>query len=236
MNRKSYLRRLLVIYVAFFGILITSFAVEVIPSFTQGLKEGTELGTELSEVYDAPEPRSIYMLWNIPIRRAESITICAQNPDREVTGLLSNLTLQVEEPAASYRSAMQLAFAAIGNSPWIYALMILSALTYPVVVVLMFLIIRSVRRSLREDKPLEHCNALLLRAIALLTILGEVFDSVGMWMMTHRAAEVLSTTAYEVDTTFRLNFGMLVLGLLLLFAAEMFKIGHDLSEEQRLTI
>ena len=75
MNRTSYLRRLLAIYIALFAVLIVSFVAEVIPGMTQGVKEGTELGSELAEVYDSPDPRSIYMLWNIPIRQSESLAI-----------------------------------------------------------------------------------------------------------------------------------------------------------------
>lgn len=235
MNRKSYLRRLMGIYIAFFGILIVSFAVEVIPSFSQGMKEGTEMGNEMAEIYDNPDPRSIYMLWNIPIRSSEPITINDEAHARTITGMLSNLTLQVIEPSQE-RTPMQLAFAAMGNSPWIYALLILSALTYPVIVILMFLIIRSFRRSMSEDLSIARSNSILLRTIALLVILGELFDSIGSWMMARRAGEVLAETTYVVDTAFRINFGMLIVGVLLLFAAEAFKIGRDLSEEQRLTI
>lgn len=235
MNKKSYLQRLLAIYIAFFAVLIIGFALDIAPNFTRGLEAGTEMGHELADSYDAPDPRSIYMLWNIPIYRSEPITICDGEASREVIGHLSNLTLEVKEPAGD-RPVMQLAFAAIGNSPWIYALMILSALTYPAIIVLMFCIIRSVRISIREDKPLGNADAILLRTIALLTILSELFNSIGSWMMTHRAAEVLTNTAYAVDTAFHLNYGTLIMGILLLFAAEVFKIGRDLSEEQRLTI
>lgn len=235
MNKKSYLRRLLAIYIAFFAVLIIGFILDVAPNFSRGLKAGTEMGSEMAEIYEKPDPRSIYMLWNIPIYRSEPITICDGNATREVVGHLSNLTLEVKEPAGN-RPVMQLAFAAIGNSPWIYALMILSALAYPAIIVLMFCIIRSVRCSIREEKPLGNANAILLRTIALLTILSEVFNSIGTWMMTCRAAEVLADTAYVVDTAYRLNYGTLIMGILLLFAAEVFKIGRDIGEEQRLTI
>ena len=57
-----------------------------------------------------------------------------------------------------------------------------------------------------------------------------------MWLMSRRAAEVLTDTAYTVDTAFRFDYSVLVMGILLLFAAEVFKIGRDISEEQRLTI
>lgn len=235
MNKKHYLQRLLLIYIAFFVILLTGFLLNIVPNVSRGFKAGNVIGNEMVDSYNEPDPRSIYMLWNIPIYRSEPITICDGEASREVIGHLSNLTLEVKEPAGD-RAMMHLAFAAIGNSPWIYALMILSALTYPAIIVLMFCIIRSVRCSIREEKPLGNSNAIMLRTIALLTIVGELFNSIGAWMMTLRAAEVLTNTAYAVDTAFHLNYSTLIMGILLLFAAEVFKISRDIGEEQRLTI
>ena len=140
------------------------------------------------------------------------------------------------EPVAADQGVNQIAFAAIGNSPLTYILMIGSALCFPIIVVLMFLIIRSVRRSIREEEPLAKRNALLLRAIALLTILSELLGKLGLWQMAKRAAVLLAESDYTVNTTFHLNYGILLMGLLLLFSAEIFVIGRDLGEEQKLTI
>lgn len=236
MNKKNYLRRLMAIYIAFFAVLLISFVLDVVPNFQRGIDEGIEMGTELSEVIDEPKPRSIYMLWNIPIRRSEPIEIASNDPERTIKGYISTLSCEVSEPLNEKRDVMQIAFAAIGNSPWIYALMILSALIFPVIIVLMFLIIRSVRNSIREERPLGAANAVLLRSIALLTIASELFGEVGMWLMSRRAAEVLAGTGYTVDAAFHFDYSVLVMGILLLFAAEVFKIGRDMSEEQRLTI
>lgn len=224
------------IYIAFFAVLVLSFILNIVPNFQRGIDEGIEIGTELSEGLDTPTPHSIYMLWNIPIRRSEPIEVATSVPDRTIKAQISTLSCEVSEPLDPEREVMEIAFAAIGNSPWIYALTILSALFFPVVIVLMFLIIRSVRNSIREERPLEASNAVLLRSIALLTIASELCGEVGMWLMNRRAAEVLADTAYTVDTAFRFDYSVLVMGILLLFAAEVFKIGRDISEEQRLTI
>lgn len=234
-NKKIYLQRLLVIYVAFFAVLLAGFAWDIVPNLTHGVEEGARMGHEIAAGYEQAQPQAQYMLWNIPIRNAQSEVIDTDEEQRTILGEISTLSLAVKEPADE-RSTMHMAFAAIGNSVLIYALMIGSALCFPIIIVLMYFIIRSVRRSIREELPLGRNNVWLLRAIALLTILTELMSQGGIWLMNNKAAEVLAGSGYEVNTTLQLNFGTLIMGLLLLFAAEVFEIGRELGEEQRLTI
>ena len=117
-----------------------------------------------------------------------------------------------------------------------YALLMLSGLSFIAIVVLMFLIIHSLRRSIREERTLEQRNVWLLRTIGALTILAELFQDIVNWRMAHRAAELLSGSDYAVDTMFHVSYTNIIMGILILFAAEVFAIGRNLSEEQRLTI
>jgi len=50
------------------------------------------------------------------------------------------------------------------------------------------------------------------------------------------AVELLAGTQYEVLNRFPLNYWNLIIGMLFLFMAEVFAIGTQLSEEQKLTI
>ena len=49
------------------------------------------------------------------------------------------------------------------------------------------------------------------------------------------AAELLAGNGYAVDTGFHVSYSMVIMGILILFAAEVFAIGQNLSEEQKLT-
>ena len=235
-RKKNYLQRLLAIYIAFFVVLIFGFIFQVAPNFTRGVANGMEIGEEMNEAYAERTPRAIYYLWNIPIVQSKPIAIENNDTQVAIEGHLSTLTLEVNEPLTQTRSVSEIAFSAIGNSPWIYAMMIGSALCFPILVVLMFFIIRSVRSAIREEQPLAKNNAWLLRAIALLTILSELLGQTASWMMNTRAAHLLEGSGYCVDTTFQFNYGILLMGVLLLFSAEIFVIGRDLGEEQKLTI
>ena len=235
-HKKAYLRRLLLIMIAFFAVLIGGFLLDIVPNFTQGLSEGARVGHQIVDAYEQEEPRSQYLLWNVPIRCSAPIAIETSDAKRQVVGQLSTLSLSVQEPVQPGESMTRIAFAAIGNSPLIYALMIGSAFCFPVIILLMYFIIRSVRCAIREERPLAKNNVWLLRAIALLTILSELLNQTGLWLINTKAAEVLTGTAYTVDMTFHLNYSTLIMGILLLFAAEVFIIGRDLGEEQKLTI
>lgn len=235
-RKSSYLRRLLMIYIGFFALLACSFLFDFLPSLSQGLSNGIELGNEINEAYQDEEPKQFYMLLNIPLSGSEGVELTPVTANTQITAYPTTIALEVTEPVAADQGVNQIAFAAIGNSPLTYILMIGSALCFPIIVVLMFLIIRSVRRSIREEEPLAKRNALLLRAIALLTILSELLGKLGLWQMAKRAAVLLAESDYTVNTTFHLNYGILLMGLLLLFSAEIFVIGRDLGEEQKLTI
>ena len=54
--------------------------------------------------------------------------------------------------------------------------------------------------------------------------------------MNSRAAELLAGSEYTVDTAFHLSYSTIIIGILIIFAAEVFAIGRNLSEEQKLTI
>ena len=129
-----------------------------------------------------------------------------------------------------------MAFRSIGGTPWLYALTMLNALVYPAIIVLMCIIIRSLRRSIRNECTLDRRNTRYLRAIGVLTILSELCGDLSAWWMNRRAAEVLAGTGLEVDTGFAVSYGTIIMGILVLFAAEVFAIGQQLSEEQKLTI
>ena len=124
----------------------------------------------------------------------------------------------------------------IGGSAWLYALVMLCPLLYLAIIVLMFVIIHSLRRSIREERTLDKRNVWYLRAIGMLTIVTELISDTVDWVMNSRAAELLAGSGYTVDAGFHVSYAMIIMGILILFAAEVFAIGQNLSEEQKLTI
>ena len=229
-NKKSLLQRLLVIYITFFIVLVASIAHGILPNFSRGAAEGAELGNDIAEKWKSGVPRMIYMLGDIRVTgQPETAVEIAAAPGVEIKANVRKLALVVEQNAPG-TSPLGLAFRSIGGSAWLYALVLLCPLLYLAIIVLMFVIIHSLRRSIREERTLDKRNVWYLRAIGMLTIVT------GDWVMNSRAAELLAGSGYTVDAGFHVSYAMIIMGILILFAAEVFAIGQNLSEEQKLTI
>lgn len=234
-NKKTYLRRLLVIYVAFFALVLGWLALEVAPDFSQGIREGAQLANELDTEWAQNTPKAIFEFWNIPVKATTQTIIETADSTRFVAGHPASMMLKVSEPLGN-RTTWWAAFATTSGSPWIYLLVLLSLATYIAIIFLMWLIIRSVRHSIREELPLAINNVWRLRAIALLVITTDLISRTANWLAARNAAEMLAGSNYQVDTSFTIGFETFIVGLLVLFAAEVLAIGRDLGEEQRLTI
>ena len=236
-NKKSLLQRLLVIYITFFIVLAVSIAHSLLPNFTKGFDAGTALGKDIAESWASGTPRSIYLLGDIPLRDKTAFETdgLPSGEKLAVRATVKSLDLTVEQEAPD-ASALGLAFGSIGGSPWIYVLILLNSLFYAAIVVLMFMIIHSLRKSIRNERTLDKRNVWYLRAIGMLTIFSELCRDVAAWWMTGRAAELLDGSGLTVDAGFTVSYSNIIMGILILFAAEVFAIGENLSEEQKLTI
>ncbi len=236
-NKKTFLRRLLVIYITFFLVLATGLALEILPGFSQGYNEGGEIGTDIAANWLSGNPRMIYMLENIPIAESPdaAATATTAHPDTKIALQIRRIGMTVEQEAPG-ASMLTLAFRSLGGSGWIYASIMLCMGAYLTIVVLMVLIIRSLRGSIREERPLDKRNVWYLRAIGGLAIATELLDDLVGRAMNLRAAELLAGSGYTVDTTFHVSYSTIIMGILILFAAEVFAIGQNLSEEQKRTI
>lgn len=235
-NKKSLLQRLLVIYITFFIVLVASIAHGILPNFSRGAAEGAELGNDIAEKWKSGVPRMIYMLGDIRVTgQPETAVEIAAAPGVEIKANVRKLALVVEQNAPG-TSPLGLAFRSIGGSAWLYALVMLCPLLYLAIIVLMFVIIHSLRRSIRDELPLNSRNIGRTRLIGALIIFAEVCRAVSLWLMNGKAAELLVGTDIIIDTSFPISYWNILIGVLVLFTAEVFAIGYRLSEEQKLTI
>ena len=234
-NKKSLLKRLLVIYVTFFIVLVAGFAHNIIPNLSRGAAEGLEMGNDITRKWNTGDPRMIFLLDNVRILAQPQDTLSFETPQASVQARIRNLELLVEKNAPG-KSPVALAFRAIGGSVWIYLLVMLVPLLMLAIIILMFVIIHSLRRSIREEHPLDPRNVRYLRTIGLLTIASELLEDLLTWIMNSRAADLLTGSGYLVDTRFQVSYTPIIMGILILFAAEVFAVGQNLSEEQKLTI
>lgn len=234
-NKKSLLQRLMVIYITFFIVIAACIAHNLLPNFSKGYSEGVRMGNDMLRNIESGMPRLVYMLADIPVTEGGESEIDDSDPTRSIRIRPSRLSLTVGEDAPEI-SLYQMAFRSLGGRAWMYGCTMLSMFAFLAIIVLMLLIIRSLRRSIREERTLDRRNVTMLRIIGCLTVLTELLHELVNWSMARRAAELLAGSGYTIDTAFRISYSTFIMGILILFAAEVFAIGQNLSEEQRLTI
>ncbi len=238
-DKRMLLQRMLLIYVTFFVVLVAGIAHSLMSGvFSREYNEGALMGEEIMRSWMAGSPREIYLLDNVPLTGKTPLRIEGLDTLSEVrvTADVRRIRITVDRPTETATSPMRIALGSLGGNPWLYVLTMLVAVSAIAIVVLMFLTIHSIRRSIREERTLKRSNVWYLRAIGILTIFAELGNDFAAWRMKLRAAELLRDTQLTVDTSFTPSYGTIVMGLLILFTAEVFAIGHKLSEEQRLTI
>lgn len=236
-NKKTLLIRLLGIYITLFIVLAASIVHNLMGDFSRGMDEGYHIGENIAKSWMEGKPRKIFMLSNIPIENDHE----ALNPkvfqcdSRRLHTQIASVNLLVDEQVDN-KSQIASIFSAIGGNIWFFLLAMGCMVFYLAIVVLMFMIIHSLRKSIREERTLDKHNVWYLRVIGLLIIAAEITESFIQWCMSRKAAEMLAGAGMTVDTDFHISTMMIIMSLLILFAAEVFAIGQRLSEEQKLTI
>ena len=234
-NKKSLLKRLLFLYVALFLVIGTGVIHSLLGDFGRGAADGMEMGARIAEKLQQGNPRLIYLLGDVRIIGNGESSAPIHNGAIEIEPFVTRMNFIVDEPAEGV-SPLGIAFRSVGGSSWIYAFAMLIPLFLLAVIVLMVMIIHSLRRSIREERPLDRRNVWYLRSIGVLTILTELLNGLLGRAMNLRAAELLAGSSLTVDTTLDLSYTTIIMGILILFSAEVFAIGQNLSEEQKLTI
>ena len=225
-NKKRLHKHLLLIYIIYFAALIVGFAASFVPDFSRGWRDAQDtLEIEIPQ----GGIRSYYV--SAPVVRGEPIVIEGLPATVEPTISRIDLRVQVDEAYTLLN-----AFKVMGNNVYCYLLMVITGLSYLTILVLIALIINSLRKSIRDEQPLRHSNILRTRAIGILILVAELSEALMKYISNTEAARLLEGTSFEVVGTFPLSYWNVIVGILFLFMAEVFSLGTQLSEEQKLTI
>lgn len=227
-NKKRLYKHLLFIYIIYFAALAIGFAASFMPGFSRGWRMAQDT---LVEEKAGGDQRSYYVLASLVHGKNEQTQI--DGLPQNVTPSVDRLNLQVTVPE---RFTMQNAFRVIADSGWAYLLSLVTLFAYLAVFVLIALIINSLRRSIRDEEPIRHTNIVRTRIIGALILVAELSDAGMQYLNNREAARLLADTVFEVSGSFPINYWNVIVGILFLFMAEVFTIGTQLSEEQKLTI
>ncbi len=234
-TKKSQLRRLLAIYTVFLLLLLTGTA-RSCKEAARGFDDGVKMAEDMTENWVQGNRFYKYMLLDIPVRaqfQSEGLVQPADSSFR-VEARTDKMNFVVEKPTE--RNPMFMAFRSLGDSGYIYAGVMLLPLAKLAIFILMGIIFVSLRKSLREDLPLNRRNILYMRLIGFIILASELLEDLIGWSMRNEAARLLADSTLIVDTSFPVSYWNLLMGVLMIFMAEVFAIGTRLGEEQKLTI
>lgn len=236
-NKKSQLRRLMTIYIVFLIVLVVGFVHGFSIDFVRGFIQGTQESTEMGERWAKGEHVYRYMITSIPVK-GDSETIDTHRLPKGILGIearTERIDLTVEKSSES-GSMMGAAFRIVGDNTTLYIALMIFLLSRLAVVILMAVIINSLRRSIRDELPLSSSNIWCTRVIGALLIFSEALSSLVSWIQRCHAARLIEGSGWIVDDAFRISYWNILMGILVIFTAEAFAIGQQLSEEQKFTI
>lgn len=104
------------------------------------------------------------------------------------------------------------------------------------VFVFVFVILYSFYKSIKQGTVFQKKNIRWITLIGVLFLVMTLSIDIAKYFEHQYVLQFLEGTSVEVDGRFYINFVRILSGLLILFVAELFKIGSDIQEEQDLTI
>lgn len=223
-KKNNNLRRLRLIYGLFLGIIaicLALFMLDVVSSadddqFTQLNQADPGYGMRITDLHtDAKTYDRIFSLGN----DTDDLTIHAHINRFDVD-------IFAEGPEMLNDSRLM----------WVMALQIVSALMAVAIVVIAIVVLVSFYRNTKHGHlfPKRHVRSLVI--IGVLLVLVSISIDISTFLEQCVALDILQSSEWQSKATLRLHFMRILFGLTIIFVAEILKIGHNMQEEQELTI
>lgn len=222
--KRSVLARIAVLYILSSAVIITG----IVVSFNKAaFSEGFDFGTQIATNAMADDNTKI----TIPEVLFDQKVI-SHNPQISIDSVescrvetrVSKLNLMIEKDGVDKQYIISL------------CLSMLSMIVYTSIFVVIFLVLSSLLKSIRSGEGFVHRNIALTRIIAIFLIVASLLDSFAVWIEANIAMKYVDSAIYKIDTAFTPDFTQLVTAVLIFIMAEVFAIGANLSDEQKLTI
>ena len=234
-DKRTLNRRLLAIYVCYFIIIGAGFLHSYVPVFSRGFSAGMNAAQQEIESSRRGIEKRWYLFSLRPALFAEQQTALGSqygNVGIELSSYdaLASVTVTTADPDNDpalrmvSRNYLKTMLASMGIS-----------LSWLAILVLIGIIINSLRRSIRDQRTLPDSNILYMRIIGVLIIVSELLNALA-YHIGQQTVAAIADTQITFTSSFPVEYGSIVLGLLVLMSAEVFAIGTVLSEEQKLTI
>lgn len=234
-TKQQILKRINLLYYIFFAVILTSVVVGVSGrDFRAGFKAGYNSalhGDSLSKVGYEHVQHYTFVQNDISAKTGYDLPLkVAADSSYAVKGRVNLIDLEVQSrDKALFASDNKTVTLAV-------VLLFVAAATYIAVFVVLFKILISLRRSAREGNLFAKRNIFRIRLIALLLIAASVVSDLAVYLRDTVALKYLEGTQFTGYVGFPITFREILLGMLILFVAEIFAVGYDLTEEEKFTI
>ncbi|MBQ8308154.1 MAG: DUF2975 domain-containing protein [Alistipes sp.] len=233
-EKKSLNRRLLIIYVGYLLILLFGLF-SVVPTYLSAFTTGASQTLSMIELEESGVNKEWYGVAVKPaIFTSPQGEIVSATEGNQITTMINEgfvgLTIDLEKTPAEQVKTLSRLYDVT------FYLDLFSSLFWLLILVLIAMIINSLRKAVRDRHPLPHRNILYMRLIGFLIIACEVVEAANFGIGNHMVELMATSDLIGFSNHFPIAYSQLIMGLLILFSAEVFAIGSDLSEEQKLTI
>ncbi len=232
-EKHSLNRRLLFIYIGYFVVLALGFMHSIMPSISNAFNVGYSQSAASAQLMAQGVDHDWYLVTVKPQLFLEDWShLSSNNRGVELGGSMYegfvSITAQHSQTPVELREVLATL------SDWSFVFEMVSIVAWVVILVLVGLIINSLRKSVRDQQPIDSRNILKMRLIGAMIIVDQIAAAVVL-IVCHRMVNLASGGAINIQGL-PIEYGQLVLGLLIIFAAEIIAIGARLGEEQKLTI
>lgn len=219
-KRQTY-RRILLIYILYFLALISNLASD---DFRRGYQDAT--------AESAPSHDRFEYIVTAPVDAAHSPVTIEGLPEN-ITPTLALVQMKVTTDEAISLGNL---FRMRSDNVMVFVLLFAAVLAGIAVLILFALIINSLRKSIRDDRPIHHANIARTRWIGGLILFSVACDCIIQNIDIATAVHLTEGTALHIADGFRFDSWNFIIGLLFFFMGELFSIGSQLGEEQKLTV
>lgn len=232
-SKKIILRRITTLYVVFFVVIVFGIIQTVSRFSGEDFNTGRNDARRMVAAEKMEDGRNVELLYELRVATSTTdfdIPIYRNDAD--------SVTLQARPALLDLVAVMPDGVSLGGFAFNSYSITygILAMLIYAAIFVILFVIIGSLRKSIRNDDVFRKSNIALTRAIGILLIAASLLFSLMSWLEARAAAPYFAGSPYAINTAFPFNFGEIIMGVLIFIIAEIFSISSSLSEEQKLTI
>lgn len=219
-RKQKIVLRLNILYLLFFGIILVATVSSLFSQeFSAGFREGFESTQRTSR-----QPG--YTFVDIPIQREAGVydINIRQDSNLRLNARITSIDVRVSGSEIDLKRTLGSLIVSI-----------LALLCYISILIIILVMLTLLRKSIRTGNIFNGNNIGFIRAIGLLLIIGSLLWDWSRYIELQSLENLLQSPEWKITKDI-FTFRDIIMGVITLIIAEIFAIGHDIAEDQQLTI